>query len=122
MTKSEISYDEPFKRGHKKKKRKILRIFLIALFVLIVLLGAVGGKVYFDLKSAINKAYISPPTEMMSVSLKRKDSFTTVVLGVSEINGKEVLVSADMAATNPRLQQTTVINISTSALLPIINL
>nr|WP_280640794.1 hypothetical protein [Lactococcus lactis] len=46
MTKSETSYDEPFKRGHKKKKRKFLRIFLIVLFVLIILLGAVGGKVY----------------------------------------------------------------------------
>ncbi|KGF76827.1 hypothetical protein [Lactococcus lactis] len=39
MTKSETSYDEPFKRGHKKKKRKFLRIFLIVLFVLIILLG-----------------------------------------------------------------------------------
>lgn len=118
MTKSETSYDEPFKRGHKKKKRKFLRIFLIVLFVLIILLGAVGGKVYFDLKSAINKAYVSPPTEMTSVSLKNKEAFTTAVLGISEIKGKEVLISADMATTNPRLQQTTVINISTSALLP----
>ncbi len=75
MTKSETSYDEPFKRGHKKKKRKFLRIFLIVLFVLIILLGAVGGKVYFDLKSAINKAYVSPPTETTSVSLKKQRSF-----------------------------------------------
>lgn len=123
MKKTETSYDEPFKRGRrrrgrKNKNRKILRVFLFVVLLLLVLLVGIGGKVFFDLKSTINKAYITPPTEMASVSLKKKEAFTTVVLGTSEINGKEVLVSADMAATNPRLQQTTVLNISTSALLP----
>jgi anionic cell wall polymer biosynthesis LytR-Cps2A-Psr (LCP) family protein len=118
MKKSEIFNDGSFKRIHKKKKRKILRLFLIVLLLLTGILGGAGAKVYFDLKSTISRAYINPPMDMASVSLKKKESFTTAVLGTSVINGKEVLVSADMAATNPRLQQTTVLNISTSAVLP----
>lgn len=87
------------------------------LLFLVLVIGAVGGKVYFDLKTAVTKAYVNPPTQMTSVSLKKKEAFTTAILGISKIDGKDVLVSADMAATNPRLQQTTVINLSTSALL-----
>lgn len=88
------------------------------LLFLVLLIGAVGGKVYFDVKTAVTKAYVNPPTQMTSVSLKKKEAFTTAILGISKIDGKDVLVSADMAARNPRLQQTTVINLSTSALLP----
>ncbi len=88
------------------------------LLFLVLLIGAVGGKVYFDVKTAVTKAYVNPPTQMTSVSLKKKEAFTTAILGISKIDGKDVLVSADMAAMNPRLQQTTVINLSTSALLP----
>ena len=106
------------KRGNKKKKRKGLKIFLFVLLFFIIILGAVGGKVYFDLKTAVTKAYVNPPTQMTSVSLKKKEAFTTAILGISKIDGKDVLVSANLAATNPRLQQTTVINLSTSAILP----
>ena len=72
----------------------------------------------FDLKTAVTKAYVNPPTQMTSISLKKKEPFTTAILGISKIDGKDVLVSANLAATNPRLQQTTVINLSTSAILP----
>ena len=119
MRNSKISKnDEQLRRGHRKKKRRGLKIFLFVLLFIIIALGAVGGKVYFDLKTAVTKAYVVPPTQMTSVSLKKKEAFTTAILGISKIDGKDVLVSADMAATNPRLQQTTIVNISTSALLP----
>ncbi|MGO2898805.1 MAG: LCP family protein [Lactococcus cremoris] len=119
MSKSRIAEnDSHLKRGAKKKKRPTLKIILAVLLFLVLLIGAVGGKVYFDVKTAVTKAYVNPPTQMTSVSLKKKEAFTTAILGISKIDGKDVLVSADMAATNPRLQQTTVINLSTSALLP----
>ncbi|KZK36640.1 LCP family protein [Lactococcus cremoris] len=119
MSKSRIAEnDSHLKRGAKKKKRPTLKIILAVLLFLVLLIGAVGGKVYFDVKTAVTKAYVNPPTQMTSVSLKKKEAFTTAILGISKIDGKDVLVSADMAAMNPRLQQTTVINLSTSALLP----
>lgn len=119
MSKSRIAEnDSHLKRGAKKKKRPTLKIILAVLLFLVLVIGAVGGKVYFDLKTAVTKAYVNPPMQMTSVSLKKKEAFTTAILGISKIDGKDVLVSADMAATNPRLQQTTVINLSTSALLP----
>lgn len=119
MSKSRIAEnDSRLKRGAKKKKRPTLKIILAVLLFLVLLIGAVGGKVYFDLKTAVTKAYVNPPMQMTSVSLKKKEAFTTAILGLSKIDGKDVLVSADMSATNPRLQQTTVINLSTSALLP----
>lgn len=119
MSKSRIAEnDSHLKRGAKKKKRPTLKIILAVLLFLVLLIGAVGGKVYFDVKTAVTKAYVNPPTQMTSVSLKKKEAFTTAILGISKIDGKDVLVSADMAATNPCLQQTTVINLSTSALLP----
>lgn len=119
MSKSRIAEnDSHLKRGAKKKKRPTLKIILAVLLFLVLLIGAVGGKVYFDVKTAVTKAYVNPPTQMTSVSLKKKEAFTTAILGISKIDGKDVLVSADMAATNPRLQQTTIINLSTSALLP----
>lgn len=118
MSKSRIEEnDSHLKRGGKKKKRATLKIILAVLLFLVLVIGAVGGKVYFDLKTAVTKAYVNPPTQMTSVSLKKKEAFTTAILGISKIDGKDVLVSADIAATNPRLQQTTVINLSTSALL-----
>lgn len=119
MVKSRVAEDgRQIKRGNKKKKRKVLKIFLFVLLFFIIILGAVGGKVYFDLKTAVTKAYVNPPTQMTSISLKKKEPFTTAILGISKIDGKDVLVSANLAATNPRLQQTTVINLSTSAILP----
>ncbi|AGV72880.1 LCP family protein [Lactococcus cremoris] len=119
MSKSRIAEnDSHLKRGAKKKKRTTLKIILAVLLFLVLLIGAVGGKVYFDVKTAVTKAYVNPPTQMTSVSLKKKEAFTTAILGISKIDGKDVLVSADMAAMNPRLQQTTIINLSTSALLP----
>ncbi|KKW71321.1 LCP family protein [Lactococcus cremoris] len=119
MSKSRIAEnDSHLKRGAKKKKRPTLKIILAVLLFLVLLIGAVGGKVYFDVKTAVTTAYVNPPTQMTSVSLKKKEAFTTAILGISKIDGKDVLVSADMAAMNPRLQQTTVINLSTSALLP----
>lgn len=119
MSKSRIAEnDSHLKRGAKKKKRPTLKIILAVLLFLVLLIGAVGGKVYFDVKTAVTKAYVNPPTQMTSVSLKMREAFTTAILGISKIDGKDVLVSADMAAMNPRLQQTTVINLSTSALLP----
>ncbi|KKW72383.1 transcriptional attenuator [Lactococcus cremoris] len=119
MSKSRIAEnDSHLKRGAKKKKRPTLKIILAVLLFLVLLIGAVGGKVCFDVKTAVTKAYVNPPTQMTSVSLKKKEAFTTAILGISKIDGKDVLVSADMAAMNPRLQQTTVINLSTSALLP----
>lgn len=119
MVKSRVAEDgRQIKCGNKKKKRKGLKIFLFVLLFFIIILGAVGGKVYFDLKTAVTKAYVNPPTQMTSVSLKKKEAFTTAILGISKIDEKDVLVSANLAATNPRLQQTTVINLSTSAILP----
>ena len=119
MVKSRVAENgRQIKRGNKKKKRKGLKIFLFVLLFFIIILGAVGGKVYFDLKTAVTKAYVNPPTQMTSISLKKKEAFTTAILGISKIDGKDVLVSANLAATNPRLQQTTVINLSTSAILP----
>ena len=119
MVKSRVAENgRQIKRGNKKKKRKVLKIFLFVLLFFIIILGAVGGKVYFDLKTAVTKAYVNPPTQMTSISLKKKEPFTTAILGISKIDGKDVLVSANLAATNPRLQQTTVINLSTSAILP----
>ncbi|MCI1840514.1 LCP family protein [Lactococcus cremoris] len=119
MSKSRIAEnDSHLKRGAKKKKRPTLKIILAVLLFLVLLIGAVGGKVCFDVKTAVTKAYVNPPTQMTSVSLKKKEAFTTAILGISKIDGKDVLVSADMAAMNPHLQQTTVINLSTSALLP----
>ena len=119
MSKSRIAEnDSHLKRGAKKKKRPTLKIILAVLLFLVLLIGAVGGKVYFDVKTAVTKAYVNPPTQMTSVSLKMREAFTTAILGISKIDGKDVLVSADMAEMNPRLQQTTVINLSTSALLP----
>ena len=119
MSKSRIAEnDSHLKRGAKKKKRPTLKIILAVLLFLVLLIGAVGGKVYFDVKTAVTKAYVNPPTQMTSVSLKKKEAFTTAILGISKIDVKDVLVSEDMAATNPRLQQTTIINLSTSALLP----
>ena len=119
MVKSRVAENgRQIKRGNKKKKRKGIKIFLFVLLFFIIILGAVGGKVYFDLKTAVTKAYVNPPTQMTSVSLKKKEAFTTAILGISKIDGKDVLVSANLAATNPRLQQTTVINLSTSAILP----
>ena len=119
MVKSRVAEDgRQIKCGNKKKKRKGLKIFLFVLLFFIIILGAVGGKVNFDLKTAVTKAYVNPPTQMTSISLKKKEPFTTAILGISKIDGKDVLVSANLAATNPRLQQTTVINLSTSAILP----
>ena len=119
MVKSRVAENgRQIKRGNKKKKRKVLKIFLFVLLFFIIILGAVGGKVYFDLKTAVTKAYVNPTTQMTSISLKKKEPFTTAILGISKIDGKDVLVSANLAATNPRLQQTTVINLSTSAILP----
>ena len=72
-----------------KKKRPTLKIILAVLLFLVLLIGAVGGKVYFDVKTAVTKAYVNPPTQMTSVSLK-KEAFTTAILGISKIDGKDV--------------------------------
>ena len=87
MVKSRVAEDgRQIKRGNKKKKRKVLKIFLFVLLFFIIILGAVGGKVYFDLKTAVTKAYVNPPTQMTSVSLKKKEAFTTAILGISKID------------------------------------
>ena len=57
MVKSRVAENgRQIKRGNKKKKRKVLKIFLFVLLFFIIILGAVGGKVYFDLKTAVTKA------------------------------------------------------------------
>lgn len=70
MSKSRIAEnDSHLKRGAKKEKTYFKNNFGCA-FVLVLLIGAVGGKVYFDVKTAVTKAYVNPPTQMTSVSLK----------------------------------------------------
>ena len=54
MVKSRVAEDgRQIKRGNKKKKRKGIKIFLFVLLFFIIILGAVGGKVYFDLKTML---------------------------------------------------------------------
>ena len=52
MVKSRVAENgRQIKRGNKKKKRKVLKIFLFVLLFFIIILGAVGGKV--DRKSVV---------------------------------------------------------------------
>lgn len=60
------------KTWKQKEEEKSFKNIFICTFVFIIILGAVGGKVYFDLKTAVTKAYVNPPTQMTSISLKRK--------------------------------------------------
>lgn len=113
---SERIYEQNEKPKQKKKKHKGLKIFGLILLVTLVLLGALGGKAYFDVKKASSQAYqaLDRKTKANLPSLKAKSSFSFLFLGVNGDTANDVLV----LTVNPKMNKTTVISLNRHIYLP----
>ncbi|MFV0556611.1 MAG: LCP family protein [Lactovum sp.] len=105
--------------GIKKKHRKmrvksISRFFLVSFILLFLLIG----KLYLDATSAIKEAQISPSSNIVAVSLKDYEVFTTLIIGTSTLNEEKNLSTIDMLSINPSIKKTTVINFTPTYMLP----
>ncbi|MDR1605490.1 MAG: LCP family protein [Streptococcaceae bacterium] len=97
-------------KKEKKKKYRVLKIIGLAVLFLILIGGAIYGKVYLDIKKASNHAYqtIERQTQAQLPNLKNKSSFTFLFLGVDDKVANDILV----LTVNPKQNKTTVISLN----------
>ncbi len=70
---------------HKHKKHNAWKLILGVIVALIVIVGAIGGKFYFDAKKAVDSTYKTVKTQDKregSVNLEKSQPFSVLLLGV----------------------------------------
>jgi polyisoprenyl-teichoic acid--peptidoglycan teichoic acid transferase len=106
-------------RPGKKKKRKlrVLRVFLLTFFVLLVGAGLYFYNVYNDVANAVDKMH-KPISRTVSdkrttqVKFNRKDPITILLLGVDKRKGDSGRSDSMIVATvNPQTNKTTLVSI-----------
>ncbi|MDR2977530.1 MAG: LCP family protein [Streptococcaceae bacterium] len=105
------------RKKRRKKKHLGLKIFLGLVLLLVLATGAVVGKVYFDAKNAIAQTQTSK-FKTLPVTLSKTTAFSTLLLGTSKVDGKDVIAASLAVSINPNTQKTTAVNIDPSKTLP----
>ena len=103
------------KTKHKKKHRG-LKIFGLIILLLILIVGAIGGMGYLDVKKASEKSYqaIDRKTTAKLPSLKEKSPFSFLFLGINGKTANNILV----LTVNPKQNKTTVVSLNRNIYLP----
>lgn len=102
---------------HKKKKRRLLKIFLTILGILVMGAGVYGYSVYHSINKAADTMHEPIPQHQTSkrlkaVSLDKKDPFSVLILGVDERkNDRGRSDTMILAAVNPQKQSVQLLSI-----------
>lgn len=105
------------KTGKKKKKLRVLRIFLLTFFVLLVGAGLYFAKVYTDVANAVDKMHKSTDRAMSDkrttqVQFSRHDPISILLVGVDQRPGDVGRTDSMIVATvNPTTNTTTLVSI-----------
>ncbi|GAX47219.1 LCP family protein [Pseudolactococcus reticulitermitis] len=99
-----------------KKKHRGLKIVSLLILVIVLLVGIVGAKAYFDVKKVSNQAYqtIKRQTSAKLPNLTDRSAFSFLFLGVNGKTANNILV----LTVNPKQNKTIVISLNRNIYLP----